>query len=82
MDDREALNVMSELCMDVLKKATPEVLDQATREAEGQTQFHHPLKMGTTKKINEHGNHNLKVLAKLRELRDVIVAGAPEGRQG
>lgn len=52
--------------------------EEAEKLAQGQLAYHSPLKMATTAKQRALGEHNTRVLAKLRDLRDTIRAGAPK----
>lgn len=49
-------------------------LDEMQKLAEGQLNYIHPLKLATQAKQHALGNHNLAVLTRLRELRDMIIA--------
>lgn len=63
------------VCKKVLT-ITDEEFARADEVAREQLEYTHPLKMATTGKQRALGDHNTRVLAKLRELRDVIREGA------
>jgi hypothetical protein len=67
------------VCCAVLK-ITDEELDGLEKMARGQLAYFSPLKMATMGRQRALGQHNLAVLAKLRELRDTIKAGESLGR--
>ena len=58
-----------------IRKITDEELAELEKVAKGQLEYCSPLKMATQGRQNALGKHNLAVLAKLRELRDAIMAG-------
>lgn len=62
------------LCRKVAK-ITDAKLAEVEQMAAAQVAHTHPLKMATAGRINSAGSHNQRVLAKLRELRDTILAG-------
>jgi hypothetical protein len=57
-------------------KLTDQELATADSEAAEQWTYLHPLKLARAARVHAAGNHNQRVLAKLRELRDTILAGA------
>lgn len=62
------------LCRKVAKITDAELADVEMMAAE-QTNYAHPLKMATATRVRGAGNYNQRVVAKLRELRDTILAG-------
>jgi hypothetical protein len=67
------------ICRKVAKLTDAEFAEVEAMAAE-QRGYVHPLKMGTAARLHAAGNHNERVVAKLRELRDTILAGAPDRR--
>lgn len=69
-----------------LCKAIHELTDEDFREADeiirGQLEYCHPFKMATAKWQHDLGEHNAAVIAKLRELKEVIKQGANIKRPG
>lgn len=52
-----------------------EELAELEKVANEQVNYMHPLKHGTQAKQNALGRYNLRVIAAVRNLRDLIVAG-------
>lgn len=69
------MSVVHRVCVLALK-ITDSQLDNTEQMAKSQIAYFSPLKMATTAKQHALGKHNLAVLAKVRELRDTIRAGA------
>ncbi len=63
------------ICRKVAKLTDAE-LAEADTEAQEQRSYMHPLKMATASRTQAAGSHNQRVLAKVRELRAAILAGA------
>lgn len=57
------------------KNVTNEELGDATAMAQDQLDYINPLKNGTAMRQHALGEYNMKVINKIRELRDVITSG-------
>lgn len=66
---------IEKLCRDIYK-LTEEDFREADEIVRGQLEYCHPLKMDTAKWQHDLGKHNAAVIAKLRELKEVIEQGA------
>lgn len=71
---RNSINEVNKACKAVLK-LTDEDFAAVEDMAMAQAAYSHPFKMATAARQHDHGDHNLRVLAALRNLRDVIKAG-------
>ena len=68
-------NKIYKICEDVLK-ITDEEVNEIKEIAKGQLEYNHPLKMATAGRLHALGEHNMKVLDKLLELKAAIEEGA------
>ena len=68
------MNSIYALCKKALK-VTDEELDELMEDARQQLEYCSPLKMATTSRQVALGHHNMMVLTKVRELRDILKAG-------
>ena len=73
--DETAANKIYDICIQVAQITGAEV-EELREIARGQREYNHPLKMATTKKQNELGEHNDAVLDALLNLKTVIEGGA------
>ncbi|MEL7609512.1 MAG: hypothetical protein AAGU74_08385 [Bacillota bacterium] len=74
MKERSSINEVNKVCKAVLK-LTDEDFSEVEDMAKAQAAYAHPFKMATAAQQQEYGDHNMRVLAALRNLRDVIRAG-------
>ena len=65
-----------ELCCLVLT-LTEEDFSEVEKMAREQTDYVNPLKLERQTKFNDMGDHNMNVLAALKNLKQVLVNGAP-----
>lgn len=65
------MNSIYALCKKALK-VTDEELDELAELARNQLEYCSPLKMATAARQHALGQHNMLVLMKVRELRDVL----------
>lgn len=68
------------ICRKVAKITDAEIAE-VEQMAQDQSGYVHPLKMATAGRVQNAGNHNQRVIAKLRELRDTILDGAAGAAQ-
>lgn len=74
----DSIKKVNNLCKSVLK-LTDKDFANVDQMAKDQSGYMHPLKIATQGKYNDLGNHNQRVIAALRNLRDVIKSGEPKG---
>lgn len=72
---KKKANIVYGICRKVVK-ITDEELAELEEVAKVQLEYLSPLKCATMGWQHALGNHNLAVVAKLRELRDLILQGA------
>jgi hypothetical protein len=72
---KKKVNIVYGICRKVVK-ITDEELAELEEVAKTQLGYLSPLKCATMGWQHALGNHNLAVVAKVRELRDLIVQGA------
>lgn len=75
------MNRLEELCAIALE-LTEEDFEEMDEIIRQQLEYCQPLKMATTAWQHELGRHNQAVVAKIRELKDVILQGANIQRPG
>lgn len=68
-------NKIYKICEEVLTVSEDEIKELRDIAA-GQKEYMQPLKMATTRRQHELGEHNDKVLDKLLELKEVIESGS------
>ena len=68
---------ISAICKQI-NKLTDEEFTEADEMALNQKAYISPLKLATQRRTHHAGVHNTRVLAKLRELRDIIQEGNPK----
>lgn len=74
MKERSSINEVNKVCKAVLR-LTDEDFSEVEAMAKAQAAYSHPFKMATADRQQEHGDHNLRVLAALRNLYAVLRAG-------
>jgi hypothetical protein len=70
----DSIRKVNSICKSVLK-LTDDDFTAVCDIAKEQSDYSHPLKMGTAARINDLGSHNQRVIAALKNLQDVIKAG-------
>lgn len=73
----DSIEKVNKVCKSVLK-LTDEDFNVVDEMAQEQSDYVHPLKGATQSKFNDLGNHNQRVIAALKNLKDVIESGAPK----
>lgn len=63
---------LNTICKSVLK-VTDEDFKNANQIADEQIQYFHPMKNGKAAKINDTGRRNKAVIAKLKELQELLL---------
>jgi hypothetical protein len=71
-------NRIYKICEDTLK-INDEEIKEVQEICEQQTSYMSPLKMATTRRQNELGEYNKKVLDKILELRKLLESGKTVG---
>lgn len=67
-------NRINQLCMDILSISDAE-FGKAEEIVRRQREYIHPFRMATVKRLNELGEFNTKVIAAMRDLRELIKSG-------
>ncbi|WP_303997108.1 hypothetical protein [Desulfovibrio piger] len=75
------MNKIADLCL-LVHELTDEDFREADEIIHGQLEYCHPLKMATAGWQHQLGEHNRAVVAKLRELKEIIEQGANIKRPG
>lgn len=68
MDSIQKVNKVCRAVKNITEEDFKVVLDMAKE----QTEYIHPLKMATASKLNDTGDHNLRVIEALQNLKAVI----------
>lgn len=68
MNSIQKVNKICKAVRNLTKEDFKAVLDMSKR----QTEYIHPLKMATASRLNDVGEHNLKVIEALQNLKKVI----------
>ena len=68
---KNGINEINKVCQAV-SRLTDEDFEEVRKMAQEQSGYVHPLKNATAKKYNEIGEHNIRVVNALQDLRDVI----------